>query len=62
MGWRREIRERIAELETRRLLLEEARALAHDQGTPEGGRLEETIRAELLEISRQINDLRAALE
>jgi hypothetical protein len=62
MGWRREIRDRIAELEQRRLLLEDARLRARRLGGPEGERLEEEARAELQQISRQINDLRASLE
>ena len=61
MGWRREIRDRIAELEQRRLLLEDERLRARMLGGPEGERLEEA-RAELQEISHQINDLRASLE
>ena len=62
MGWRREIRARIAELEQQRLRLEEQRRRARRLGGPEGERLEEEVRAELQEISHQINDLRAALE
>ena len=62
MGWRTEIRDRIAELEQQRLRLEEARRRARRLGGPEGERLEEEVRAELQEISHQINDLRAALE
>jgi hypothetical protein len=62
LGWRREIRDRIAELESRRLRLEEARVRASDEGTDEGDRLEAELRAELQQISEQINDLRASLE
>jgi uncharacterized protein YdbL (DUF1318 family) len=62
MGWRREIRDRIAELEARKLRLEEARARARDEATDEGDLREAEIRAELKEISEQINDLRASLE
>jgi len=62
MGWRREVRDRIAELEQQRLRLEEERRRARRLGGPEGERLEEEVRAELQEISHQINDLRAALE
>jgi coenzyme F420-reducing hydrogenase delta subunit len=61
MGWRQEIRDRIAELEQRRLLLEDERLRARMLGSPEGERLEEA-RAKLQEISHQINDLRASLE
>jgi hypothetical protein len=39
MGWRREIRERIAELEHQRLRLEQERRLARRLGGPEGQRL-----------------------
>ena len=62
MGWRREIRERIAELEHQRLRLEEQRRRARRLGGPEGERLEAEVRAKLQEISHHINDLRAALE
>jgi hypothetical protein len=62
MGWRREIRDRLAELEQQRLRLEEQRHRARRLGGPEGERLEAEVRAELQQISHQINDLRAALE
>ena len=63
MGWRREIRDRIAELEARKLWLEEARARARDEAADEGDlQREAEIKAELKEISEQINDLRASLE
>jgi hypothetical protein len=62
LGWRREIRDRIAELESRRLRLEEARVRASDEGTDEGDRLEAELRAELQQLSEQIKDLRASLE
>ena len=63
MGWRREIRERITELEARKLWLEEARARAWDEAADEGDlQREAEIKAELKEISEQINDLRASLE
>jgi hypothetical protein len=62
MGWRREIRDRIAELEQQRLRLEDERLRARMLGGPEGERLEEEAGAELQEIAQQINDLRAALE
>jgi hypothetical protein len=62
MGWRREIRERIAELKQRRLRLEEQRRRARRLGTAEGERLEAELRAKLQEISHYIDDLRASLE
>ena len=62
MGWRREIRERIAELEQQRLRLEEQRRRARRLGTAEGERLEAEVRAKLQQISHHIDDLRAALE
>jgi hypothetical protein len=49
MGWREEIRERIAELEQQRLRLEEHRRRARRLGGPEGQRLETELRAKLLE-------------
>ena len=61
MGWRREIRERIAELEHQRLRLEEQRRRARRLGGPEGERLEAELRAKLQEISHHIDDLRASL-
>jgi len=62
MGWRREIRDRIAELEQRRLWLEDARLRARMLGCPEGERMEEEAKVELQELNQQINDLRASLE
>jgi hypothetical protein len=62
MGWRSEIRDRIAELEARRARLEAARTRAQNEGTDEGDHREAELRAELTEISHQINDLRASLE
>ena len=62
MGWRREIRERIAELEHKRLRLEEQRHRARMLGGPEGERLEAEVRAKLQEISHHIDDLRASLK
>jgi hypothetical protein len=62
MGWRREIRERIAELEQQRLRLEEQRRRARTLGGPEGERLEAEAKESLQEISHHIDDLRAALE
>jgi hypothetical protein len=62
MGWRREIRERIAELEQQRLRLEEERRRARKLGGAEGERLEADLRAKLQQISHHIDDLRASLE
>jgi hypothetical protein len=62
MGWRREIRDRIAELEQLRLRLEEQRRRARRLGGPEGERLEADLRAKVQEISHHIDDLRASLE
>jgi hypothetical protein len=62
MGWRREIRDRIAELEHQRLRLEEERRRARRLGGPEGERLEAELRSKVQQISHHIDDLRAALE
>jgi hypothetical protein len=62
MGWRREIRERIAELEYQRLRLEEQRRHARRLGSAEGERLEAELSAKLQEISHHIDDLRASLK
>ncbi len=62
MGWRREIRERIAELEQQRLRLEEQRRRARRLGGPEGERLEGELRAKVQEVSHHIDDLRASLK
>jgi hypothetical protein len=62
MGWRREIRDRIAELEQQRLQLEAERRRARRLGDPEGERLEAEVRAKVQEISHHIDDLRASLE
>jgi hypothetical protein len=62
LGWRREIRDRIAELESRRLRLQEARVRAREEGTDEGDRLEAELGIELQQVSEQIKDLRASLE
>ena len=61
MGWRREIRERIAELEQQRLRLEEERRRARTLGGPEGERLEAELSAKVQQISNHIDDLRASL-
>jgi hypothetical protein len=42
--------------------LEEARVRARDESTDEGDRLEAELRAELQQVSKQLNDLRASLE
>ena len=62
MGWRREIRERIAELEHQRLRLEEESRSARRLGGPEGERLEAEVRAKVQKIGHHIDDLRASLE
>jgi hypothetical protein len=62
MGWRREIRERIAELEHQRLRLEEQRRRGRRLGGPEGERLEAEAKERLQEISHHIDDLRSSLE
>jgi hypothetical protein len=62
MGWRGEIRERIAELEHQRLRLEEQRRRARRLGGPEGERLEAEAKERLQEISHHIDDLRSSLE
>jgi hypothetical protein len=61
MGWRREIRDRIAELEQQRLRLEEQRRRARRLGGPEGERLEAELSAKVRQISNHIDDLRASL-
>jgi hypothetical protein len=61
MGWRREIRDRIAESEQQRLLLEAERRRARRLGGPEGERLEAELSAKLQQISHYIDDLRASL-
>jgi len=62
MGWRREIRELIAQLEQQRWRLEDVRLRAQMQGGPEGERLEAQATARLREIDRRINALQASLE
>ena len=62
MGWRREIRDRIAELEQQRLRLEAERRRARRLGGPEGERLEAELNAKVQEISNHIDDLRASLK
>jgi hypothetical protein len=62
MGWRGEIRERIAELDHQRLRLEEQRRRGRRLGGPEGERLEAEAKERLQEISHHIDDLRSSLE
>ena len=62
MGWRGEIRERIAELEQQRLQLEEQRRRARRLGGPEGERLEAELRAKVQQISHHIDNLRRSLQ
>jgi hypothetical protein len=62
MGWRREIRERIAELDHQRLRLEEQRRRARRLGGPEGECLEAQLTAKVQEISHHIDDLRGSLQ
>jgi hypothetical protein len=62
MGWRREIRDRIAELEHQRLRVEQQRRRARRLGGPEGERLEAQVRAKVQQISHHIDDLRASLK
>jgi hypothetical protein len=61
MGWRREVREQIAELEHQRLRLEEERRRSRRLGGQEGERLEAELRAKVQQISNHIDDLRASL-
>jgi hypothetical protein len=61
MGWRREVRDRIAELEQQRLRLEEQSRRARRLGGPEGERLQAELRAKVQQISHHIDDLRASL-
>jgi hypothetical protein len=62
MGWRREIRDVIAQLEDQRTRLEQVRERARMQGGREGERLEAQATARLREIEQRIRDLRASLE
>ena len=62
MGWRRENRDRIAELEQQRLRLEEQRRRARRLGGPEGERLEAEAKERLQEITHHIDDLKASLQ
>jgi exonuclease VII small subunit len=62
MGWSREVREIIAQLEQQRTRLEDVRERARRQGDPEGERLEAQATARLRQIEEQIDDLRDSLE
>ncbi len=62
MGWRREVREMIAQLEQQRSRLEQVRERARRQGGPEGERLAAQAQARLRDIDQRINELRASLE
>ena len=62
MGWRREVRDRIAELEHQRLRLEAERRRARRLGGPEGERLEAEAKERLQEITHHIDDLKASLQ
>jgi hypothetical protein len=62
MGWRTEIRERIAELEQKRLRPETERRRARRVGCLEGERLQAELRARVQQISHHIDDLRASLK
>ena len=62
MGWRREVREVIAQLEQQRSRPEQVRERARRQGGPEGERLEAQTEGRLRDIERRIGDLRASLE
>jgi hypothetical protein len=62
MGWSREVRELIAQLEQQRSRLEDVRERARRQGGPEGERLEAQATARLRQIEQQIDDLRASQE
>jgi hypothetical protein len=62
MGWRREVRELIAQLEQQRARLEQVRERARRLGGSEGERLEVQATAQLQDIEQRIHDLRRALE
>ena len=62
MGWRREVRDRIAQLKRQRRRLEQVRERARSQGGPEGERLEAQATARLRDIEERINAVRASLE
>jgi hypothetical protein len=58
---RQEIQAWLTELETIRILLEEARVHARNMDSPEGYRIDGQIRTTLREVNIQIHDLRASL-
>jgi 50S ribosomal subunit-associated GTPase HflX len=62
MGWRRENRDIIAQLEQQRTRLEEVKVRARRQGGPDGERLEAQATTRLREIDQRIADLRTSLE
>ncbi len=62
MGWRREVREVIAQLEGQCSRLEQVRERARRQGGPEGERLEKQTEDRLGDIERRIEDLRSSME
>jgi len=62
MGWRRDVRELIAQMEQQRARLEQVRERARSQGGPEGERLEAQTTARLRDIEQRIADLRRSLE
>jgi hypothetical protein len=62
MGWQREVRDIIAQLEQQRTRLLAVSNRARRQGGPEGERLEAQTAARLQEIDQRIADLRASLE
>jgi exonuclease VII small subunit len=62
MGWRREIRDVIAQLEDQRTRLEQVRERARRQGGPEGERLVAQTEARLRDVEQRLRDLRASLE
>ena len=61
MGWRREVKEVIAQLEQQRSRLEDVMLRARRRGGPEGERLEKQAEARLRDIDRRIEALRASL-
>jgi len=62
MGWRREVREMISQLEEQRARLEQVKLRARRQGGPEGERLEAQTEARLQDIEERIKGLRDSLE
>ncbi len=62
MGWRREVRDILAQLQRQRSRLSQVRERARSQGGPEGERLEAQATARLRDIEERINAVRASLE